>query len=207
MDFDISYSLENEGQFWEELEEIVSALPGTETSCNGFLHSFLHLASTYRSEYLQTRSDLSRCSYLLLDSAAFKAHSDALRRACVSQLNPASQDDHLCIVAAILINDGNKHEDTFEQVNRDGRTPQLIALLERCCKSDLEVYSMLLRIFYEMARLQRLRIEDLRLINDDFVAGLLYMVEEGSTNTSDPYHYSLVSTLVGLLNTWINLSR
>jgi hypothetical protein len=51
-------------------------------------------------------------------------------------------------------------------------------------------------LLYEMSRMQRLKIEDLSQIDDDFVKYLFQITEELSDDVDDPYHYPVIRVLV-----------
>jgi hypothetical protein len=55
---------------------------------------------------------------------------------------------------------------------------------------------MLLELLYEMSRMQRLSVEDLRQVDDEFVTSLFQLIEQLSDDVDDPYHYPVIRVLV-----------
>lgn len=54
-------------------------------------------------------------------------------------------------------------------------------------------------LLYEMSRVQRVKIGDLVLVDDDFIRGLFELIENLSDDVNDPYHYPVIRVLVGAL--------
>ena len=68
--------------------------------------------------------------------------------------------DTLHLIASFLLLDGRQNETTFEMMNEEGVFPRLLELLQSK-DENAGLHRMLLELFYEMSRIQRLRIEDL----------------------------------------------
>lgn len=103
-------------------------------------------------------------------------------------------------------------------MEKEGVFPRLLELLQERKDDDLGLHRMLLELLYEMSRIQRLRIEDLSvsgnhevvylayanerlavLIEDEFIAYLLAIIEGLSDDVNDPYHYPVIRVLVSPL--------
>ncbi|GFG27342.1 protein dip1 [Aspergillus udagawae] len=207
MEFEVS--LENEQQFWDELQEIVSTPCSTEDLIDNALRSYLSLATKYKGgrlffnlddEYLNSPFEVSRCSYKLLASSIFTAHAGYVRRQMIYGLLQEDDPDTLHLIVSFLLFDGRQHEESFRMMNEEGSFPRLLELLQVYKIKDGEnqaaLHRMLMDLLYEMSRIQRIRIEDLVLVDDDFIKGLFEIIEDFSYDASDPYHYPVIRVLL-----------
>ncbi|MCJ1471515.1 hypothetical protein MMC13_000155 [Lambiella insularis] len=198
MEFEVSYSLDNEQQFWDELEDIVSVHCDTHELIDNALRAYLSFTANYKGEYLQCEYAIARCSYKLLESALFAAHKDYVRRQIIYCLLQEDAAATLHLITAFLLFDGRQHEEAFEMMNEEGIFPRLLELIQSKQDEDAALHRMLLELLYEMSRIQRLRTEDLILIEDEFIAYLLQIVEGLSDDVNDPYHYPVIRVLLVL---------
>lgn len=88
-------------------------------------------------------------------------------------------------------------------MNEEGSFPRLLELLQRK-DEDVEdggagLHRLLMDLFYEMSRIQRVKIGDLVLVDDDFVKGLFALIENLSYDVNDPYHYPVIRVLVSFI--------
>ncbi|GLB04859.1 hypothetical protein AtubIFM57258_010880 [Aspergillus tubingensis] len=201
MDFEVS--LENEQQFWDEIQEIVSSPCSSEDHIDNALRSYLSLATKYKDEYLQSELDVTRCSYKLLASNIFVAHTDYVRRQMVYGLLQDDDPATLHLIVSFLLFDGRQHDVAFRMMNEEGLFPRLLELLQaRNRKEEEEVpaglHRLLMDLMYEMSRIQRVKIEDLVLVDDEFVKGLFDIIEDLSYDVNDPYHYPVIRVLLVL---------
>lgn len=100
-------------------------------------------------------------------------------------------------------------------MKKEGVFPRLLELLQERKDDNVGLHRMFLELLYEMSRIQRLRIEDLSvsenhvvdclactnerlavLIEDEFIAYLLAIIEGLSDDVNDPYHYPVIRVLV-----------
>ncbi|KAL8797546.1 MAG: hypothetical protein Q9195_000363 [Heterodermia aff. obscurata] len=201
MEFEVSYTLENEQQFWDELDDIVSAHCETHELIDNTLRSYLHFTTNYKGEYIQTEYDIARCSYKLLESALFAAHKDYIRR----QIEDSA--DTLHFIMAFLLYDGRQNEITLEMMNEEGAFPRLIELIRERKDDEAGLHRMELEVLYEMSRIQRLRLEDLMLIEDDFIIYMFDIIEGLSDDVNDPYHYPVIRVLLVLNEQYMVLAH
>lgn len=203
MEFEVSYSLENEQQFWDELDEIVSTQCDSEDRIDNALRSYLNFTTKYKADYLHSDYDISRCSYKLLSSTLFLDHADYVRRQIIYSLLQEDESDSLHLIASFLLFDGRQNENTFIVMSEEGLFPRLLELIQAQKKDDPEsagtgLHQILMDLLYEMARIQRLRIEDLVLVDDEFIKYLFELIEELSCDSNDPYHYPVIRVLLVL---------
>ncbi|KAF6219369.1 hypothetical protein HO133_005195 [Letharia lupina] len=196
MEFEVSYTLDNEQQFWDELEEIVSAQCQSHELIDNALRSYLTFVTNYKGEYVQTEYDIARCSYRLLESSLFIENKDYVRRQIVYSLLQEDSPDTLHLIIAFLLFDGQQNDITFEMMKEEGGFPRLLELIQEGRDDDAGLHRMLLEVLYEMSRIQRLRIEDLILIEDEFVAYMFQIIEGLSDDVNDPYHYPVIRVVL-----------
>ncbi|KIV99827.1 uncharacterized protein PV09_08497 [Verruconis gallopava] len=208
MDFEVSYDLETADQFWDELEDIVSSSCSTHEAIDNSLRSYLAFTTKFRSEFLQDEYDIAKCSYKLLDSPIFTAHTEYVRRQCVYALLQEDEPAALHLLAAILLCDGRANEETLFMLQQEGAFPRLVELVTEYNgrEGEEQLHRMLLDIMYEMSRIQRLTWEDLSAVNDGFVISLFAITESLSSDASDPYHYPVIRVLLVLNEQYMVLS-
>ena len=131
-------------------------------------------------DYLQSDSDIARCSAKLLDSRLFNGHQEYVRRQiiyCLLQVNwsmnpyrkkvrliRSEQEDSpdvLYHVSSFLIVDGRQNERTFEVMNDEGAFSRLVELVKIMQDSGAGLHRMLMQLLYEMSRIQRIRHQEL----------------------------------------------
>ncbi|KAL5113929.1 hypothetical protein ACEQ8H_008178 [Pleosporales sp. CAS-2024a] len=204
MAFEVSYSLENEQQFWDELDDIVSTRCQDHEIIDNSLRSFLNVTTEYKSEYLQTDYSVAKCIFCLLEE-----HQE--------EDNPT-----LHIVAAFLLYDGRNSKDDaiFEMMHSETTFPRLVELVQMdAVQEDTRLHQLLLELLYESSRGQRLTAEDfstsktatvaplapidtvltcdcLVAVNDAFILYLLDIIEGASDDAEDPYHYPVIRVLL-----------
>ncbi|CAF9907485.1 hypothetical protein IMSHALPRED_005543 [Imshaugia aleurites] len=196
MEFEVSYTLDNEQQFWDELEEIVSIQCQSHELIDNALRSYLNFVTNYKGEYIQTEYDIARCSYRLLESSLFIKNKDYVRRQIVYSLLQEDSPDLLHLIIAFLLFDGRQNDITFEMMNEEGGFPRLLELIQQGRDDDAGLHRMLLELLYEMSRIQRLRTEDLILIEDEFVTYMFQIIEGLSDDVNDPYHYPIIRVVL-----------
>ncbi|KAL4955685.1 hypothetical protein BDW69DRAFT_160231 [Aspergillus filifer] len=200
---ELEVSVDNEQQFWNNIQEIVSAPCSTEDLIDDALRSYLSLTAKYKEEYLPSEFEVARCSYNLLSSAVFVAHTDYVRRQMIYALLQEDDPVTLHMIASFLLFDGRRHEVPLQMLNEEGAFPRLLELLQ-ACTLDMEddnaagLHRLLLDLLYELSRIQKIRIEDLILVDDDFVRGLFNIIEHLSYDANDPYHYPVIRVLLVL---------
>ncbi|KAF2768530.1 hypothetical protein EJ03DRAFT_117361 [Teratosphaeria nubilosa] len=215
---EVSYSLENETQFWSGLEDIISAPSDSHELIDDTLRSFLAFTTKFKrkEEYLQSEYDIAKCSYKVLDAQIFQANQDYVRRqflyclleVCFGPLSRHSatltklqedDSDTLHLAAAILLFDGRASEAAFEMMQAEGAFPRLVELIRtRTDDDDTGLHRLLLELLFEMSRIQKLDREDLVTVDDGFILYLLQLIEELSDDAEDPYHYHLIRVLLVL---------
>jgi hypothetical protein len=80
-----------------------------------------------------------------------------------------SQDDDpdvVLISTSFLLTDAQTHERTYELLNDEGAFPRLVDLIKSPTRHDDEgIHRTLMELLYEMARIQKIKTNDLGLSN------------------------------------------
>jgi hypothetical protein len=84
-------------------------------------------------------------------------------------------------------------------MNKEGSFSRLVELIKSRKDEDSRLHRLLLELLYEMSRMQRLSLEDLANVDDDFVKYQFQITEELSDDVDDPYHYPVIRVLVSKL--------
>lgn len=213
-EFVVSYSLENEQQFWDgtfysicdiihipntagaELDDICSSHGATSESIDDVLRTYLSFTARYRDEYLLSDNEVLGCIRGLLESKLYNENKDYVRIQLVYSLLQDDESRPLYMIASILLCDGRQNEETFEMMNREGAFSRLVDLIKSKRGEDWRLHKRLLELLYEMSRLQRLGAEDLAHVDDEFIHFQFQNIEELSDDGDDPYHYSVIRVLV-----------
>ncbi|KAH7395731.1 hypothetical protein BKA64DRAFT_734106 [Cadophora sp. MPI-SDFR-AT-0126] len=200
---EFEYSLENEQQFWDELEDIVSAKCPSHQLIDNALRSFLHFTTKFKDEYLSSDYDFARCLQKLLQSDLFEANKEYVRIQIVYSLLQEDEPATLYVIASFLLVDGRQNEATFEMMNTEGCFPRLVDLIKMGKRDNARLHRMLLELLYEMSRCQPLSVLDLSQVDDEFVVLLFQIIEELSDDVDDPYHYPVIRVLLVLNEQWM----
>ncbi|KAL4766083.1 uncharacterized protein BDW70DRAFT_127262 [Aspergillus foveolatus] len=200
---ELEVSVDNEQQFWTSIQEIVSAPCSTEDLIDDALRAYLSLTTKYKEQYLQSEFEVTTCSLTLLSSAIFVAHKDYVRRQMIYALLQEDDPVTLHMIASFLLFDGRHHEIPLYMMNEEGAFPRLLELLQvQSLRMDDEsaanLHRLLMELLYELSRIQKIKIEDLILVDDDFVRGLFDIIEHVSYDANDPYHYPVIRVLLVL---------
>ncbi|KAF2704161.1 hypothetical protein K504DRAFT_462743 [Pleomassaria siparia CBS 279.74] len=209
MAFEVSYNLENEQQFWDELDDIVSTRCHEHEAIDNSLRSYLNVTTNYRSEYLETDYSIAKCVYRLIEGDLFKAHREYVRRQIIYCLLQEDDNPTLHLVAAILLYDGRNggNDVTFEMMQAEGVFQRLVELIQMSnVQEDTRLHQMLLELMYESSRIQRLSWGDLNAVDDAFIIYLLEIIEGASDDAEDPYHYPVIRVLLVLNEQYLVIS-
>ncbi|KAJ4384605.1 pre-rRNA processing [Didymella sp. IMI 355093] len=201
MAFEVSYDLENEQQFWDELDDIVSTRCQDEEIIDNSLRAFLNVTTSYKSEYLETDYSIAKCIFRMLEGELFATHKEYVRRQMIYCLLQEEDNPTIHLVAALLLYDGRNSGDdvVFGMMHKEGSFPRLVELVQlETVQEDTSLHQMLLGLLYESSRVQRLDWEDFAAVNDNFILYLLGIIEGASDDADDPYHYPVIRVLLVL---------
>ncbi|KAF2166324.1 hypothetical protein M409DRAFT_66775 [Zasmidium cellare ATCC 36951] len=204
---DFEWSVENEEEFWEELDDIVTAPSETHEEIDDVLRRFLGFTTRFKEAYLQSEYDVARCCYHLLDAPLSKHNRDYVRRQILYCLLQEDEVDTLHLAAALLLFDGRSNETAFEMMQTEGAFPRLVELIRAKRDDDIGLHRLLLELLFEMSRIQKLSREDLTIVDDAFILYLLQLIEELSDDADDPYHYPIIRVLLVLNEQYMCLAN
>ncbi|KAJ9482939.1 hypothetical protein VN97_g10483 [Penicillium thymicola] len=192
----------SETEFWTELQTIVSKNCDSEDEIDDSLRAYLSLTTQYKDEYLRSETDISRCSYKLFTSNIFTSHADYVRRQILYGLLQDDDPNTLHFIASFILFDGRENEAVLQMLNEEGVFARLLELIQAMRRADLDgdagLHRLLMDLVYEMSRIQRVKIEDLVLVDDDFIRCLFDIIEDLSYDVTDPYHYPVIRVLLVL---------
>ncbi|KAL4811119.1 hypothetical protein BDV18DRAFT_128633 [Aspergillus unguis] len=202
---ELEVSVGTEQDFWTNIQEIVSAPCSSEDLIDNALRAYLSLTASYKEQYLQSEFAVTRCSFKLLSSAIFVAHTDYVRRQMIYALLQEDDPVTLHMIASFLLFDGRQHEISLQMMNDEGAFSRLLELLQAHAQtlyteddSAAGLHRLLMDLLYELSRIQKIKVEDLILVDDDFVRGLFDIIEHLSYDANDPYHYPVIRVLLVL---------
>nr|KMM64705.1 hypothetical protein CPAG_01057 [Coccidioides posadasii RMSCC 3488] len=202
MELEVSHSLENEDQFWDELHRVVDAQCDSHAAIDNVLRAYLELTTRYKDDLLHFGHNLSRCSEILLTSELFSGNAEYIRRQIIYSLLQEDDPSALYVIVLLLLVDGRHDEIAFEMMNSEGAFVRLLELIQsrrrRTGDHEAGLHRLLMDLFYEMSRIQRIKIEDLLLVDDEFIKVLFSIIEEVSNDVDDPYHYPVIKVLLVL---------
>ncbi|KAK3320022.1 hypothetical protein B0T19DRAFT_445798 [Cercophora scortea] len=190
--------VENEQQFWNGLNDIVSAPCANPESLDNTLRSWLYLVATGRDRYLDSEDEIASCSQKLRDSHIFCTNEEYVRTQIIYSLLQEDDLAPLHVIANFLLLDGRAEEATFRRMVGEGCFCRLLELIKTCGGQDRRLHRLLLELMYEMSRIERLRPEDLVQVDDSFVTYLFQLIEALSDDVDDPYHYPVIRVLLVL---------
>lgn len=160
------------------------------------LRSWLYLVSTCRDTFLHSEDDVAGCSQMLIDSQIFCGNQDYVRTQIMHSLLQEDDPSALNVIANFLLLDGRSDEATFKSMIDGGCFPKLVELIKSRRDDDRRLHRLLLELMYEMARIERLRLDDLLCVDDDFVIYMFQLIEGLSDDVNDPYHYPIIRVLL-----------
>jgi hypothetical protein len=148
-----------------------------------------------------TQDDVVVCSQLLLGSQVFLANKEYVRTQIIYSLLQEDDTAALHAIACLLLLDGHREETLFPRMINEACFPRLLELINGRREDDTRLHQLLLQLMYEMSRMERLRLEDITLVDDDFIHHLFRIIEGVSDDVGDPYHYPTIRVLVSSPNT------
>ncbi|KAM5443367.1 pre-rRNA processing [Microsporum ferrugineum] len=204
MDFEAS-SLRNEEQFWDELDDILKRQCDSHEEIDNILRTYLSLLESCRDDFFNIDHDISRCTELVLSSSLFTKNADYIRLQIIYSLLQEDSHDNLLGIVCFLLFDGCENEATFEMMCEEGAFCRLLELIQSLRNDDhsgigveASLHRLLMDLLYEMSRIQRIRIEDLVTVDDEFIKYLLQIIEGPPEGLNDPYHYPVIRVLLVL---------
>lgn len=220
--FGVTYLIENAQQFWSELEDILRIPPDvTLSQLDATLRRFIQLAAAYHEQYLQSPLQMEHACGLLLDSELFKFHSERMCELCLEDAQHDTNPHCQFILYNVLLMYGRRNttflrshkrwqplipffmdhilydvdpelEDTYSGNTAPSGSRGLVIPIE------VKLRSMSVRLLYEVCRVQKLSVHDLRIFDDNFIDRLFDLVEETRNLQDETFNYSVIKLIVAL---------
>ncbi|KAK1820166.1 pre-rRNA processing [Friedmanniomyces endolithicus] len=181
-----------------QLDDLVSGPSDSHELIDNVLRAYLKLASTNKQEYLSSEYDVAKYCYRLLDAELFQGNQDYVRRQFLYCLLQDDDVDTLHLAAALLLFDGRANETAFELLQSEGAFSRIVELIRAQRDDDIGLHRLLLELLCEMSRIQKLTLEDLKVVDDAFVLYLFQLIEQLSDDADDPYHYPIIRVILVL---------
>ncbi|KAG9226907.1 hypothetical protein CCMSSC00406_0003420 [Pleurotus cornucopiae] len=219
-EFGIVYLVENAQQFWSELEDLLN-FPKDEIPTLSLLDStlkrYLALCAAYHEQYLQSPLQLEHACQLLLDSELFAFHSERMCEILVEDTRSSTDPHAQFVFFNVLLAFGRRRADFFRSHKRwqplvpllmdhvlveidpdtedtytgSQQTPMVVPI-------EAKLRSLSVRLLYEVCRVQKLSVQDLRIFDDAFIDYLFDLVEQTRDMSDDSFNYSVIKLIVSL---------
>lgn len=186
-------------EFWDHLKVISSTSLQSASKFEQTISDYIKCVSASLNSHLESDEDLTRCSYLFIQSNAFSRNKAYARRKIISTfIQNTSQYSILTILGAILLLDGRHNDTTFEMMEEEDAMPVLISTIRTARSHSVRLHRIFLELLYEMCRIQKLTIADLALIDSDFVNYLFGTIESKFGYDYDPYSFAVIKVFLAL---------
>lgn len=148
-------------EFWEKIEDVLSAECSDHDAIDDCLRSYLEILDAHYQEYITSEDHLGHCAYLLYASSLFAQHGAYIRQQLIYCLLQDDEITHLRIVVTFLLADAREDEQTFDLLNKEGIFPRLVALIAHPREDEETLHRTLMEFLYELARVQKITNDDL----------------------------------------------
>ncbi|KAI9809600.1 MAG: hypothetical protein M1825_000032 [Sarcosagium campestre] len=196
MEGDDQCPFDDEQRSLEEIGKILSTPHESHELTDAALRAYFQTVSGFRRDFIYSDHDTSSYSRCLLRSALFEAQQDYCRQQIIYSLLQEEAPKLLYVIASVLLIDGRENEATLEMMNRERVFPRLLELIHDTRWTNGILRRRLLELLYEMSRIQRLRLDEISLIDDAFITSLFETIEEVSDDVDDPYHYPVIQAIL-----------
>ncbi|KAI3613139.1 hypothetical protein WG66_001388 [Moniliophthora roreri] len=221
----IVYLVENAQQFWSELEDLLTIpkdkIPTLE-QLDGTLKRYVGFCACYHEQYLQSPLQLEHACNTILDSELFAFHSERMCEILTNEAQSNTNPHFQLICYHILLLYGARRNDFFRSHKRwHSLLPFLMDHVLVEIDSDVEdtyfgisgssngsanvpvpieakLRSLSVRLLYEVCRVQKFSVADLRVFDDGFIDYLFDLVEQTRHMQDDSFNYSVIKLIVAL---------
>ncbi|KAJ7230857.1 hypothetical protein B0H12DRAFT_1192857 [Mycena haematopus] len=224
-DLGIVYLVENAQQFWSELEDILQ-LPKDEAHTLSLLDAtlkrYLALCAAYHEQYLQSPLQLEHACNLIVESELFAFHSERMCEILADEARSNTDPHSQLIFYHVLLCHGRRRSDFFRSHKR--WVPLLPFLMDHVLVEidpyvedayfgnargsnhsatvpipiEAKLRSLCVGLLYEVCRVQRFSVQDLRIFDDAFIDYMFDMVEQTKQMQDESFNYSVIKLIVAL---------
>ncbi|KIK63179.1 hypothetical protein GYMLUDRAFT_41504 [Collybiopsis luxurians FD-317 M1] len=220
-DLGIVYLVESESQFWSELEDILTLpfLPSqpipTLNQLDLTLRRSLSLCATYHEQYLSSLPyQMHSACDLILSSELFQFHSDRMLGMILDEAKENTNPHWVYVALHVLLCYGRRKKDFF-RVNACWE-PLLPFLMDNIILEidedddrtdsatnvpvpiEAKLRSLSVELLYDMCRVQKWSVQDLKVFSDSFLDHLFDLVEQTRLVQDDTFNYAVIKLIVAL---------
>ncbi|KAH9944901.1 hypothetical protein B0H21DRAFT_745085 [Amylocystis lapponica] len=223
--FGIVYIIENAQQFWSELEEMLHIPDGiTLSRLDSTLRRFISLCAAYHEQYLQSPLQLEHACDLLVASELFTFHSERMCEIIVDDARTSTDPHYELIIYHVLLSYGRRNPSFLRSQKRwEPLLPLLIDNVRVHVDPDVDdtfmgstsgtgsgnprgiavpieakLRSLAVKILYEVCRVQKLTLQELRIFDDSYIDYLFDLVEQTRGMHDETFNYSVIKLIVAL---------
>ncbi|RPD60621.1 hypothetical protein L226DRAFT_545118 [Lentinus tigrinus ALCF2SS1-7] len=222
--FGIVYIIENAQQFWSELEEILHLPPDvTLSKLDSALRGFISFCAAYHEQYLQSPLQLDHACDMLLASELFQFHSERMCELMVGDAQTTTDPHYETILYSVMLAHGRRKASFLRSQKR---WQPLLPLLMDHVRLDVDpevdsgfygtgpgsssgsrsiavpieakLRSLSVQLLYEVCRVQKMSLQELRLFDDSFIDYLFDLVEQTRDMQDETFNYSVIKLIVAL---------
>ncbi|PIL30535.1 hypothetical protein GSI_07235 [Ganoderma sinense ZZ0214-1] len=223
--FGIVYIIENAPQFWSELEEILHIPDDTTLSkLDATLRRCISFCAAYHEQYLQSPLQLEHACSMILASELFSFHSERMCELMVGDAKTNTDPHYEMMLYNVMLAYGRR---SAVFLRSQKRWQPLLPLLMDHVRNDLDpevddayygvasgstisatrgvavpieakLRSLSVRLLYEVCRMQKLSLQDLRIFDDGFIGYLYDLVEQTREIQDETFNYSVIKLILAL---------
>ncbi|KAH7921468.1 hypothetical protein BV22DRAFT_1096457 [Leucogyrophana mollusca] len=192
------------------------------------LRRFVSLCASYHEQFLQSPLQLEHACELLLDSELFAFHSERMCELIVDDVQSRTDPHSQLILYSILLFYGRRQssflrshkrwqplipllmDHVLVEINPDTEDVYLgsgsmsngggsrSSVLAGPIAIEAKLRNLGVKLLYEVCRVQKLSIQDLRVFSDSFIDSLFELVEQTRFMPDETFNYSVIKLIVAL---------
>ncbi|KAI0329754.1 hypothetical protein GY45DRAFT_1279051 [Cubamyces sp. BRFM 1775] len=223
--FGIVYIIETAQQFWSELEEILHIPEDcTLSKLDATLRRYISFCAAYHEQYLQSPLQLDYACDMLLNSELFAFHSERMSELLADDAQTNTDPHYEMILYSVMLSYGRR-KPSFLRSQKRWQT--LLPLLMDHVRWDVDpnvddgfygtvsgpssgvnrglgapieakLRSLSVKLLYEVCRIQKMSLQDLKLFDDSFIDYLFDLVEQTRNVQDETFNYSVIKLIVAL---------
>ncbi|KAI0649712.1 hypothetical protein C8Q79DRAFT_1006058 [Trametes meyenii] len=224
-EFGIVYIIETAQQFWSELEEILH-IPddATLSKLDTTLRGYISFCAAYHEQYLQSPLQLEHACKMLLGSELFTFHNERMCELLVHDAQTSTDPHYEMILYNVMLSYGRwktsflrsqKHwqpllpllidhvrleidPDVDDGFYGAAAGPSSVAGRTFAVPIEAKLRTLSVRMLYEVCRVQKMSLKELRIFDDSFIDYLFDLVEQTRDQHDETFNYSVIKLIVAL---------
>ncbi|KAI0672096.1 hypothetical protein C8Q78DRAFT_1124830 [Trametes maxima] len=222
-EFGIVYIIETAQQFWSELEDILH-LPDDSTlsKLDSTLRRYISFCAAYHEQYLQSPLQLEHACNTLLDSELFTFHNERMCELLVLDAQTSTDPHYEMILYHVMLSYGRRKPPFLRsqkhwqpllpllidhvrlEIDPDvddsfyGTTagPSSVTGKSVAVPIEAKLRTLSVRMLYEVCRVQKMSLKELRIFDDSFIDYLFDLVEQTRDQHDETFNYSVIKLIV-----------